>query len=94
MLQLLKHSLIVITESGGLQKEAFFNKKPCIIVREETEWTELVERGFATLAGSDKVKMLEAFQNYNNLTLDYTINLYGNQVGKSIYEALKKSLFV
>jgi UDP-GlcNAc3NAcA epimerase len=63
-------------------------------VREETEWTELVKRGFATLTGSDKVKMLEAFQKYNNLTLDYAINLYGNQVGKSIYESLKNSLFV
>jgi UDP-GlcNAc3NAcA epimerase len=94
MLELLKHCLLVITDSGGLQKEAFFNKKPCIIVREETEWTELVKRGFATLTGSDKVKMLEAFQKYNNLTLDYAINLYGNQVGNSIYESLKNSLFV
>lgn len=94
MLELLKHCLLVITDSGGLQKEAFFNKKPCIIAREETEWTELVDNDFATLVGSDKVKMLEAFQKYHNLSLDYTIDLYGNQVGRYIYEALKNSLLV
>jgi len=92
MLELLKHCLLVITDSGGLQKEAFFNNKPCIIAREETEWTELVENGFATLVGSNKQKMLEAFQNYKNTSLDYTINLYGNQVGMTIYEGIKNRI--
>lgn len=92
MLELLKHCLLVITDSGGLQKEAFFNKKPCIIAREETEWIELVENGFATLVGSNKQKMLEAFQIYNNIALDYSINLYGTEIGVSIYNKLKNSI--
>ena len=92
MLELLKHCLLVVTDSGGLQKEAFFNKKPCIIAREETEWTELVANGFATLVGSSKQKMLEAFQIYNNIALDYSINLYGNEIGVSIYNKLKNSI--
>ncbi|MDO6425174.1 UDP-N-acetylglucosamine 2-epimerase, partial [Saccharophagus degradans] len=51
MLSLLKNCLIVVTDSGGLQKEAFFNKKACMIAREETEWVELVNHGFAVLVG-------------------------------------------
>lgn len=92
MLELLKHCLAVITDSGGLQKEAFFNKKPCIVAREETEWTELVENGFATLVGSSKEKMLNAFQNYRSTSLDYSINLYGDQVGIAIYKEIKKRI--
>ena len=88
MMELLKHCLLVITDSGGLQKEAFFNNKPCIIAREETEWTELVENGFASLVGSNKQKMLDAFRVYNNITLDYSMNLYGNEVGNTIYKEL------
>ena len=53
MLQLLKYCSLVITDSGGLQKEAYFNQKPCVIAREETEWVELVEAGFARIGGSD-----------------------------------------
>ena len=92
MLELLKHCLLVITDSGGLQKEAFFNKKPCIIAREETEWTELVDNDFATLVGSDKQKMLDAFRYYKHISMDYSINLYGNQVGRTIYKELKNRI--
>ena len=94
MLELLKHCFLVVTDSGGLQKEAFFNKKSCIIVREETEWTELVENGFAILVGSDKGKMLEAFENYKNINLDYTVNLYGRHVGESIYKELRDTIML
>lgn len=45
MLWLISHSRIVVTDSGGLQKESYFFKKPCITLREETEWTELVSVG-------------------------------------------------
>jgi UDP-GlcNAc3NAcA epimerase len=92
MLELLKHCKLVITDSGGLQKEAFFNKKPCIIAREETEWIELVDNDFATLVGSNKQKMSEAFQKYKTISLDYSIKLYGNQVGIFIYKELVNSL--
>jgi len=49
MLALLQQCTLVVTDSGGLQKEAFFLKKPCITLRNETEWTELVDAGYNRL---------------------------------------------
>jgi UDP-GlcNAc3NAcA epimerase len=49
-----KNARIIVTDSGGLQKEAFFFKKPCVILREQTEWIEIVENGNARLAGSNQ----------------------------------------
>ena len=53
MLKLLMHTKIVLTDSGGLQKEAFWSKVPCITLREETEWIETVKAGVNILAGSN-----------------------------------------
>lgn len=92
MMELLKNCKMVVTDSGGLQKEAFFNQKHCIIAREETEWVELVENNFASLVGSDKEKMNVAFQNYLNSDADFSIKLYGEHVGETIYQQLKKLL--
>jgi len=85
MLELLKHCKMVITDSGGLQKEAFFNKKHCIIARAETEWVELVENGFAKIVGSDTAKMLDVFQKFKNSATDFSVNLYGKNIGEGIY---------
>lgn len=52
----------VITDSGGVQKEAFFFKKPCIILREQTEWVELVSNGNAMLTGANRDKIIKAYQ--------------------------------
>jgi UDP-GlcNAc3NAcA epimerase len=92
MLELLKNCNLVITDSGGLQKEAFFNKKHCIIAREETEWVELVSNGFAKIVGSDAAKMIDAFRGFQNSTVDFSINLYGKNVGEKIYNEIFKLL--
>jgi UDP-GlcNAc3NAcA epimerase len=60
MISLEKNAALVVTDSGGVQKEAFFFKRPCVILREETEWVELVEHGAAILAGSSSARMEEA----------------------------------
>ncbi len=77
MLYLLKHSAIVMTDSGGLQKEAFFFSKPCVTMRPETEWRELVEHGYNRLAGTEFKSILNAFDEMLDCTVDADINLYG-----------------
>jgi len=89
MLELLKNCKMVVTDSGGLQKEAYFNKKHCVIVREETEWVELVENGFAKIVGSNKDKIFNTFENYKTSTVDFSKNLYGTNVGEKIYNEIK-----
>jgi len=66
MISLESNCSMVITDSGGVQKEAFFFKKPCIILREQTEWVEIVENGNALLVGSSEVKLIEAFHQLTN----------------------------
>ncbi|MCK0130658.1 UDP-N-acetylglucosamine 2-epimerase (non-hydrolyzing) [Flavobacteriaceae bacterium F08102] len=90
MLALLDQCELVITDSGGLQKEAYFNCKPCVIVREQTEWVELVEKGFARLAGVNTQKITEAVAYFETAKLDYTEQIYGSEVGEKIYTALKQ----
>jgi UDP-GlcNAc3NAcA epimerase len=90
MLELLKNCKMVVTDSGGLQKEAFFNKKHCIIAREETEWIELVEHGFAKIVGSDKDQILAAFGEFGETSKDFSIELYGNNVGEKIHQSIKE----
>jgi UDP-GlcNAc3NAcA epimerase len=61
ILMLLKHASIVMTDSGGMQKEAYFFGKYCLTLREETEWTELVENGYNQLAGTNADTIIKGF---------------------------------
>ncbi len=78
MIYLLQHSKLVLTDSGGVQKEAFFFKKPCVTMREQTEWVELVEQGFNLVVGTQVQDIVEGFKNALLIAPDYGINLYGN----------------
>ena len=60
MIWLLQHSGLVLTDSGGVQKEAFFFEKFCVTMRDQTEWVELVEVGANELVGADTCKIIEA----------------------------------
>ena len=61
MIALERHAQLVMTDSGGVQKEAYFFKKPCIILRPETEWVEIVQTRNAILADADESCIMEAW---------------------------------
>ncbi len=91
MLYLLKQCSLVMTDSGGLQKEAYFFHKLCITLRDETEWTELVENRLNFIAGSNCENILENYHQLKTLNPDFNLNLYGNgTASKIIVEELSK----
>ena len=87
MIWLIDHCSQVMTDSGGLQKEAFFFKKPCITFRDETEWVELVTYGFNVIAPPKNGKILDAYKSFKQ-SLNYDIDLYGQ--GKACSLIVKK----
>ena len=65
MVQLEKYSQLIITDSGGVQKEAYFHKKPCITLRTETEWQELIDEGWNKLSSPSEMTMDSLLQDVN-----------------------------
>ena len=88
MIELLKNCSLVLTDSGGLQKEAFFFQKSCLTLRDQTEWVELVNGGFNTLVNPEddlEVKVNAALENKP----DFSIDLYGKgKAGEEIVESI------
>lgn len=78
MIWLLQNCKVVITDSGGLQKEAYFNNKYCITVREETEWIELVNMGVNKLVKPSKAEILESINQIIQLPMFRKENVYGS----------------
>ncbi|MFM9055741.1 MAG: UDP-N-acetyl glucosamine 2-epimerase, partial [Bacteroidota bacterium] len=78
MIELLKQCQAVITDSGGLQKEAYFFSKPCITLRDETEWTELIDSGCNVLAGADRERILQCWSTLPQRKADFNSRLYGD----------------
>jgi UDP-GlcNAc3NAcA epimerase len=79
MILLEKHCRMIITDSGGVQKESHFFRKPCVVLRKETEWIELVKNGTAVLVDADPEKIRSEFERFlKNLPgLDYP-GFYGD----------------
>lgn len=91
MVWLIDNCDFVMTDSGGLQKEAYFFEKQCITLRDETEWVELVECGANTLVGADKEKILEAYKNNSEFNKQNSkLDLYGG--GKASGNIIKELL--
>ena len=62
MILLEKNSFLVLTDSGGVQKEAYFFKKPLVVARPETEWVEIIENGAGIIADANEAKIIESVQ--------------------------------
>lgn len=73
MVRLESASKKIVTDSGGVQKEAYFLAKPCITMRDETEWVETVENGWNVIVGANTEKIKDAIENFNptNQRKDY-----------------------
>jgi UDP-GlcNAc3NAcA epimerase len=78
MIELTRHCRLVITDSGGLQKEAYFFGKGCVTLRDETEWVELVEHGYNILAGSNADRVCEAYGEMISASPEFVDGLYGD----------------
>lgn len=90
MIELLKNCQLVLTDSGGLQKEAYFFEKHCVTMRDETEWVELVENGYNVLAGADEAEILNAADQMMTQQSDFSSKLYGDSdAGIKILDALR-----
>ena len=91
MISLLKNCQGVLTDSGGLQKEAYFMEKPCITLRDETEWVETVESGCNFVVGARKDAILEASAQVFTKDFNFSQKLYGSgQAGENILSVLQK----
>ncbi len=92
MIRLLMDCKMVMTDGGGLQKEAYFFSKHCITLRERTEWTELVKHGYNVIVGSDRMQILKAFEQMGKKEGDFSKKLYGDgNAGRVIVDTLIKS---
>ena len=91
MIWMIGNCSLVMTASGGLQKEAYFFNKQCITLRDETEWVELVELGVNTLAGADSEKIMQVYLSGQTFKLEHAnLSIYGdgNASEKIIQEIL------
>ncbi len=89
MIRLLKNCDFVLTDSGGLQKEAFFFGKFCITLREQTEWVELVNNGVNFICGSDAGKVEDALIQIRETPFPKDLQLYGDgKAGEKIIDVI------
>ena len=71
-------SQLIVTDSGGVQKESYFAERPCIILRDTTEWAEIVADGKAFLVGADAYRIAQAFNQAMQMTNMTWKPLYGD----------------
>ena len=84
-----KNARLIVTDSGGIQKEAFFHKVPCVTLRDETEWVELIDAGVNVLVGADKGKIIQGVGRMIEKEIDSNLAVYGRgDAGEKVVEIL------
>lgn len=91
MLTLISNSVLVITDSGGLQKESYFLGKQSVIVREDTEWKELIDYDYSVLSGTHKESIVECYRNIVKRNIPFNKKLYGDGTASKIIIRYLKS---
>ena len=94
MLMLEKNAKIILTDSGGVQKEAYWLNVPCLTLRGETEWMDLVRVGWNRLVGFETKKILEGVYHFEKKTLSKTRpGIFGDgRSGQKIVQLLVRHL--
>jgi UDP-N-acetylglucosamine 2-epimerase len=91
MLKLEKNAKAILTDSGGVQKEAYWFKVPCLTLREETEWVETVKHGWNKLVGSNDKRIVKAVSQFTRKSLQRKPGIFGDgKAGEKIVRILKK----
>ncbi len=94
MIMLERKAAVIATDSGGVQKEAYFHKVPCITLRDQTEWIELVENGANILTGADTKAIVAALAKSATIAPEiFNVPLYGDgNTGAAIVDFLLKQI--
>ncbi|MFM7814079.1 MAG: UDP-N-acetylglucosamine 2-epimerase, partial [Flavobacteriales bacterium] len=93
MIRLESNAEAIATDSGGVQKEAYFYKKPCVILRPETEWVELLERGHAVIANTRADRITDALVHFSkNRPTDWPAYYGSGQAAELICQHIIQSL--
>ena len=94
IIRLEKNAAIVMTDSGGVQKEAFFYGTPCVILRPETEWGEIVEAGAGILADADYERIMAAYEALVNKSVQFPALFGDGHASEKILNEIVKYLDV
>ena len=86
MLKLMRHASRILTDSGGIQKEAYLLGVPCITLRESTEWVETVKEGWNVLVGADHDKIVNTINYFN--PLKELSDIFGRSAAKKIADVI------
>ena len=93
MIDKIINAALIITDSGGLQKEAYYGQTKCITVRKETEWVELIENGSNILCDHTEEAIFNSYKIMQKRKCDFTAEFYGNgKAGEKIVKSILEFL--